>query len=220
MCSCSPTVFTFIINLEGDCGTNDIQGNAGIDGSVCFVVEGVTVPDRATMMSSAYVDALVKTNIGSDISGRELQADDPLTEIVSVHFLEFDSSGDLTVINQDDTYADVSLVTGATLDFESASSFLDTSVQLEDQGLVPGGASLILYGKTASGNVVRNRFFWTYDMNCGRENDPVQAGDSIGWVTVVSICTSLLVHRCRGDHSSNLFMIHLSTSSSFKFICK
>ena len=117
---------------------------------------------------------------------------DPVTEIVSVQFLEFDTSGDLTVINQDDTYADVSLSDGDRLKFNSASSFLDTSLLLEDQmsspALVPGGASLILYGKTEAGVVVRNRFFWMYDMNCGAENDPVQVDDTIGWVAVVSCC--------------------------------
>lgn len=111
-----------------------------------------------------------------------------IVEIVSVQFLEFDTSGDLTVINQDDSYADVSLSNGDRLKFMSASSFLDTSIPLEDQtsspALVPGGASLILYGKKADGTVVRNRFFWMYDMNCGRENSPVNVGDEIGWVKV------------------------------------
>lgn len=117
---------------------------------------------------------------------------DPVKEIVSVQFLEFDTSGDLAVINQDDTYASVSLSDGDRLKFNSASSFLDTSLLLEDQmsspALVPGGASLILYGKTEAGVVVRNRFFWIYDnMNCGAENDPVQVDDTIGWVAVVSL---------------------------------
>lgn len=117
---------------------------------------------------------------------------DPVTEIVSVQFLEFDTSGDLTVINQDDTYADVSLSDGDELTFYSASSYLETSLTLEEQmsspALVPGGASLILYGKTASGAIVRNRFFWMYDTeNCGSDNVPIKVDDEIGWVTVVSV---------------------------------
>lgn len=122
---------------------------------------------------------------------------DPVTEIVSVQFLEFDTSGDLTVINQDDTYADVSLSDGDRIKFDSASSFLDTSLPLEDQmsgpALVPGGASLILYGRTEAGVVVRNRFFWLYDLNCGAENDPVQVDDMIGWVNVVSYCVGFTI---------------------------
>jgi len=116
---------------------------------------------------------------------------DPVTEIVSVQFLEFDTSGDLTVINQDDTYADVSLSNTDTLTFYSASSFLDPDLTLEEQmsspALVPGGASLILWGKTESGEIVRNRFFWMYDTeNCGTDNIPIKMDDEIGWVTVVS----------------------------------
>ena len=119
----------------------------------------------------------------------------PVTEIVSVQFLEFDTSGDyLTVINQDDTYADVSLSNGDQLKFDSASRSLDTSLPLEDQmsspALVPGGASLTLYGKTESGLIVRNRFFWLYDMNCGNDNSPVNVDDKIGWVKVVRIVFS------------------------------
>ncbi|KAL7554059.1 hypothetical protein ACHAWF_017411 [Thalassiosira exigua] len=143
------------------------------------------------------VEIVTVTNPGNVrhlLHGRRLQAAVPaskqVVEVVSVQFLEFDTSGDLTVINQDDTYADVSLKDGARMKFDSASSFLDTSKLLAAQttspALVPGGASLILYGKTATGEVVRNRFFWMYDMNCGRENNPVQVGDEIGWVMVVS----------------------------------
>mmetsp|Transcript_38403 Transcript_38403/g.86481 ORF Transcript_38403/g.86481 Transcript_38403/m.86481 type:complete len:533 (+) Transcript_38403:81-1679(+) len=119
-----------------------------------------------------------------------LLQDEPgqVVEVVSVQFLEFDNSGDLTVINQDDTYVDTSLSDGDTVKFYSASSMLDTSLPLAGQqsspALVPGGASLILYGRTADGSVVRNRFFWLYDMSCGDENAPVEVGDQIAWATV------------------------------------
>ena len=156
--------------------------------------------EEVTMTTSAIIEtrdySLGYSHYGTHEDGpvRHLQDDadvtDKVVEIVSVQFLEFDTSGDLTVINQDDTYADVSLGDGDRLKFNSASSFLDTSLLLEDQmsspALVPGGASLILYGKTESGVVVRNRFFWMYDMNCGEENDPIQVDDTIGWIAVVS----------------------------------
>ena len=262
-CSCSPTILTFTLTLDGSCEINDFETNSGIGGSFCFVEQGVTVPGGPPPIVEAAADVpdqpmpepmcsfcpdgltvdetfplpsnatcgSAKTFAGSllaeddmcgtvkmaegvccgttndgpvrrmkstTIHGRRLQVDpvttaedgDPVVEIVSVQFLEFDTSGDLTVINQDDSYADVSLKNGDRLKFMSASSFLDTDLPLDDQmsspALVPGGASLILYGKTASGVVVRNRFFWMYDMNCGRENSPVNIGDKIGWVTVVS----------------------------------
>jgi hypothetical protein len=122
---------------------------------------------------------------------RNLQTVDKIVEVVSAQFLELDTNGDLTVINQDDTYATTSLKDGDTMQFYSVSSMLNTSVPLEDQmgkpNLVPGGASLIMYGKTESGKVVRNRFFWLYQMDeCGRENSPVQVDNQIGWVKIVS----------------------------------
>ena len=213
MCSCSPTVFTFVLSLNQTCNDNDIEDNSGIDGSFCFTEEGVAVPEPPPPAADATAnpadgtrDALISdalkataTTSGAtmeyfgyeDGPVRKLQSDDPVTEIVSVQFLEFDTSGDLTVINQDDTYADVTLVDGDKLKFNSASSFLDTSLPLSDQmsnpALVPGGASLILYGKTASGVVVRNRFFWMYEMSCGEENSPINVDDEIGWIKVVSL---------------------------------
>lgn len=117
--------------------------------------------------------------------------DDPITEIISVQFLEFDTSGDLNVINQDNTYlTNISLTTGDTISYTSISSYLDTSSPLSHDSYgtnnsPPGGASLILYGKTASGSIVRNRFFWTYSLSCTDDNIPLVVGDSIGWVTVV-----------------------------------
>jgi hypothetical protein len=76
------------------------------------------------------------------------------------------------------------------MQFYSVSSTLDPSLssRLEEQtNLVPGGASLIMYGKTESGKVVRNQYLWLYEMNnCGMENNPVQVDDRIGWVQVVS----------------------------------
>jgi len=211
VCSCSPTVFTFVLSLDQTCQDNDIATNAGIDGSFCFTENDVAVPgppvalieedDFATEPSDGVrVNATAAEPVASSATAaaddgpvrrRRLQDADPVTEIISVQFLEFDTSGDLTVINQDDTYADVSLADGDRLKFLSASSFLDTSLPLEDQtsspALVPGGASLILYGKRESGEVVRNRFFFMYDMNCGRANAPVKVDDEIGWVTVSEI---------------------------------
>jgi len=216
MCSCSPTVFTFTLSLDQTCEDNTIEGNPGIDGSFCFTEDGVAIPEPPVPeeAESEDGDVVSPSTRNSDIESgegyhgygdgpvRKLQdttadtiaADDKVIEIVSVQFLQFDTSGDLTVINQDDTYADVSLSNGDQLKFYSASSFLDTSLPLEDQmsspALVPGGASLIIYGKTESGVVVRNRFFWMYDMNCGNDNSPVNVDDKIGWVKVSEVANA------------------------------
>lgn len=171
MCSCSPTVFNFILDFSNGCTVNDIKGNPGVEISLCFQEE-----------------------VPSDPAQRALQDttdDDPVVEVFNAQFLEFDTKGDLTVINQDNTYNSTTLKDGAAMQFYSVSSMLDTQVPLADQmekpALVPGGASLILNGKTASGKVIRNRFFWLYNMECGRDTNPVQVGNQIGWVKVVSI---------------------------------
>jgi len=229
MCSCSPTVFTFVLNLDGSCDVNDIEFNSGIDGSFCFTEEGVAVPEPPPQADAVagsigmieeedkwwlpiwkqYLKPVRERIL--QVRKRVLESDDPVTEIVSVQFLEFDTSGDLTVINQDDTYADVTLMDGDKLKFNSASSFLDTDFPLSEQmtspALVPGGASLILYGKTASGVVVRNRFFWMYDMNCARENSPINVDDEIGWIKVVC-CSHDMQHLLPLLHVSLTFDLH------------
>ena len=214
MCSCSPTVFTFILSLDQTCEDNTIAENGGIDGAFCFTEVGVSLPaptpppapedgtDPSARRDGGEARSIRDSRVAAVGAGddeeeepvrRRVQAaaaaPDRVVEVLSVQFLEFDTSGDLTVINQDDTYADVSLGDGDRLAFDSASSFLNVSRPLDDQmsspALVPGGASLILYGLTEGGVIVRNRFFWMYDMSCGRDNDPINAGDEIGWVTVV-----------------------------------
>ncbi len=205
MCSCSPTEITFVISLDQTCDDNDIALNTGIGGSFCFTETGVALPAPPTPAANATASdnatATVVVAAAAEEPVRSLQATtttattatttDPVVEVISVQYLEFDTGGDLTVINQDDTYAAVSLVSGDRMKFASASSFLDTTLPLESQmsapALVPGGSSLIMYGKTAAGVIVRNRFFWTYDTtNCGLDNNPVKVDDEIGWVTVVS----------------------------------
>jgi len=123
-------------------------------------------------------------------SERQLQSNSgttPPIEILSIQFLEFDTSNLLTVIHTDNSYTDTSLSNGDTVEFFSSSSFIDTSLDtLEEQmEYVPGGASLILYGRLENGDMVRNRFFWLYDMTCGEgSEESVTVEDGIGWVTV------------------------------------
>jgi hypothetical protein len=267
ICSCSPTEFEFVLNLDQECtivtkyretnddvqrqqGSDIFESNPGLTGSFCTVDDqNVVVPTAATdegdddegddaedeplrrrslqgqwqwrkytptYSPTSEVVGEVMLRLGEeDIPIPELVGDeeneeeeddnvDPVIEVVSIQFLEFDISDNLTVINQDNAYANVSLASGKRIKFTSVSSFLDTSLPLDSQmhtpALVPGGASLILYGKTASGKVVRNRFFWTYSMDC--ENVPVTVGNKLGWVEVVSLVVvppfiECLLHRLR-----------------------
>jgi len=241
ICSCSPTEFEFVLNLDQECTIvtkyresingvrqkqqgNDVifESNPGLAGSFCTVDQNVVVPTATSegdededdaedeplrrrslqgqrtytptysptpeVVGQGEEDIPTPVLVGDEDGEEEEDDDDPVIEVVSIQFLEFDTSDDLTVINQDNTYANVSLASGKRIKFTSVSSFLDTTMPIDSQmdspSLVPGGASLILYGKTESGRVVRNRFFWSYTMDC--ENVPVTVGNKLGWVEVVS----------------------------------
>ncbi|EED87178.1 predicted protein [Thalassiosira pseudonana CCMP1335] len=98
-------------------------------------------------------------------SERQLQSNSgttPPIEILSIQFLEFDTSNLLTVIHTDNSYTDTSLSNGDTVEFFSSSSFIDTSLDtLEEQmEYVPGGASLILYGKLENGDMDETSGAW------------------------------------------------------------
>ncbi len=191
ICSCSPTMFNFVLDLSNnDCAVDTINGNPGVLTAMCFQEEVVAVPDQPA--SDETMRQLLRDGEHDENDeARSLQSD-KVVEVVSTQFLEFGIDGDMTVIKHNNTYLTTSLMDGDAMQFYSVSSELDTSVSLEDQledpALVPGGASLIMYAKTESDKVVMNRFFWLYEMtNCGRDNHPVQVGNQIGWVKVVSV---------------------------------
>ncbi len=191
LCSCSPTIFNFVLDFSNnDCAVDTIEGNPGIMTAYC-IQEETTLPGQPASDDPARRRLHRHDEHDEEVEPRNLQTVDKIVEVVNAQFLEFDIRGDMTVMHQDNTYSTTSLKDGDTMQFYSVSSMLNTSVPLEDQlenpFLVPGGASLIMYGKTESGKVIRNRFFWLYEMNdCGRENNPVQVDDQIGWVKVVS----------------------------------
>jgi hypothetical protein len=114
-----------------------------------------------------------------------------VVEITSVQFIEFDTTGKLIVINQDDTYASISETNGATFSFKSISSELDSTVDIADQlDKVPGGIQITIDAKI-DGVIYNNRVAWNYSNRCGIY--PIAALEGVGWVTLVS---SRLIKRC------------------------
>ena len=108
-------------------------------------------------------------------------------QLISAQFLEIDTSPDMTIINQDDSYLNLTdfYEEDITLSYTSISATLDPKVSLDDQiEDVPGGAILVLIGQDANGEVVRNRLMWTYTMKC--EDETVDDGDEFGWASFVS----------------------------------
>jgi len=159
--------------------------------------------DRYDVLTS-QVQSLLPTVSGQHGGDDSIvtQSETILAYISSILFFEFDTSGQLTIINVDDTYLipnDQELTNGATITFESISSTLNMSIPLEDQ-LVPGGAGLLMLGNNEAGDVIlRSRFVWEYDLDCGVDADIVDddnLGDTLGWIEFVSTF-SLCFGICR-----------------------
>ncbi|KAK1739570.1 hypothetical protein QTG54_010113 [Skeletonema marinoi] len=177
-CSCSPTRFEFVLTLNQTCDTNDLNStiDRGIINPQCLTAELDDLPPSAN-------EGTVR---------RHLQ-DDPITNVTRITFLEFDSDGEkMAISNEYECTAGDSCYDGTVFKFDSVSSRLNTSLPLADQtALVPGGASLIIYGETESGKIMRNRIWWSYQLeNCGRDTNPVQVDDKVGWVTVRDVASA------------------------------
>ena len=188
-CSCSPVVYNFVINVLGeDCDVDTVGANPGIGQTFCFI--GTTATSAVRRLATTV--SLEATENERSLTDAELQAIRQLQtdiEIISVQFIEFDTSGELIVINQDDTYSSVSLTNGATVTYKSISSDLDATLPVSDQpDLVPGGMQLVVKAKVTDGTtgevtIVDNRVAWTYTNECGV--DPIEVGESVAWVTLV-----------------------------------
>jgi hypothetical protein len=182
-------VYNFVIDVLGeDCDVDTVGANPGIGQTFCFI--GTTATSAVRRLATTV--SLEATENERSLTDAELQAIRQLQtdiEIISVQFIEFDTSGDLIVINQDDTYSSVSLANGATVTYKSISSDLDATLPVSDQlDLVSGGMQLVVKAKVTDGTtgevtIVDNRVAWTYTNDCGV--DPIEVGESVAWVTLV-----------------------------------
>jgi len=194
-CTCSPKAFQFIISLDlvPLCENNDIEGNAGITEvtTICFIEAGIP-PDRPIF------EGIEEEGIRDDegMIPEELNPDFVVKNITSSIFKEFNEEDELiTEVKQ--YYGSTPLENGNQINTFSVSSSLDSSVSLEDQiGRVPHSVEIRLFGYNEEGQLISNIIRWSYDMSCG--SDPIQTGDTIGWITVVS-CAYCICVSCRCD---------------------
>ena len=156
-CVCSPLSYTFTLNLDRNCETDTFIDNPGISNTVCQDLPGIG-------LAAESADTLI---------------------VYDVQFLEVDTSGNLIVINQDDTYNNVSLTTGDTITFDSVSANLNPDEPLSSQlEYVPGGVLMKLVAKNeGSDTIVRQQVSWLYTNSC--DDLPTSVGDAIGWITLV-----------------------------------
>lgn len=161
-CVCSPLSYTFTIDLNRNCDPDKFTDSPGISNSVC------------QMLGNPF--------IGED----GIESSDNTLTVYDVQFLEVDTSGNLIVINQDDTYNNVTLTTGDTITFDSVSAKLNPDEPLSSQlNYVPGGVLMKFLAKSeGSETIVRQNVSWLYTNAC--DILPTSVGDAIGWITLVS----------------------------------
>jgi len=106
--------------------------------------------------------------------------------VSSILFIEFDSTGSLLIINEDNSYLPTNLTNGAIISYDSISAQLNPSLPLEEQlDRVPGGAGLFVFGNNEQGDIIeRGRFVWEFAPdNCGVV--PMLTGEALGWIGFV-----------------------------------
>jgi len=196
-CSCSPLEYTFILNLSQDCDVDDLEGADGIGLTFCFLGSA----DRRRLGSGSrtlktgievqQTIEFVDEDMSNELTPEMLVPLAETIEILSIQFLEFDTSGELIVINQDDSLSDVTLADGSEVTFESISNNLDSNTPIGDQlDFLPGGVQVTLRGRvtddvTGDSRIVSNRITWSYTNAC--DVQPLEGGESIGWISAVSI---------------------------------
>lgn len=189
-CACSPLEYKFELSLDSDCDTDTIQGKDGVALTFCFL--GANGKSARRLRSTRHAIDL-KDPTMTELTEKEQQDMRQLgesIEIISVQFLEFDTSGNLIVINQDDSFSNTSLTNGDIISFKSISNDLDPEVAIGDQlDYLPGGVQLTVRGKVTNDageeSVVSNRLTWSYTNAC--DAMPIESGDAIGWLTTDEI---------------------------------
>ena len=192
ICSCSPTSYTFTLTLTQNCTDNTIQDNSGIFATDCFLGTLVATSNSDTTDSRSTTT----TTEERAFTAQEFEAfqrtitDDTSVEIISVSFIEFDTSGEFIVLSQDDTYLSTSLSNGDTVTFTSISADMDPTVPASEQSdLIPGGVMVTIKAKytdeeTGEDLLVINRVAWNYVMECDVET--IEVGEYLAWITAVS----------------------------------
>ena len=156
--------------------------------------------DRYDILTSQVQSLLPTTMISKQTRQSDTTSESTTTApayISSILFIEFDTSGLLTLINTNDTYlSNQTLINSTSISFPSISTTLNTDIPLDDQlDKIPGGAGLFLFGNNDDGDVVlRSRLVWEYSTDCEVKLDIV--GDSLGWIMFVSLSICVFVCMC------------------------
>lgn len=164
-CACAPRRYALRLALTRRCDADDLVGGEGVGGTLCMFLQSDGGDVR-----------------GDDVSAEQLSA----SVITGVQFLEFGPADDLTVINQDDSHANVTLRDGDAVTFDSIAMKLDPALSLEEQPEhVPGGVQVTVRTRLPEGTSVTQLLSWSYTRNCGVLS--LTGGERLGWLTFVSV---------------------------------
>ena len=207
-CVCSPRKYRFRLSLTQLCDVDDLEDGPGIGLTLCVLHvhqersldllrsnNGVLALDDPSLQEYEFRTKADERALPGHmrVSSHQLHK----MSVIDIQFLEFGNKGDVTVINQDDSYSDVDLKNGDLVEFDSISNLLSPDEGLGDQSeYVPGGVQITIRGRVVDhGNknnstdagksrIVNQRVTWSYTNGC--DAVPVNDGDRIGWVTFVS----------------------------------
>jgi len=202
LCSCSPRTYTIKLSLTQLCNVNDLKDNVGIENTLC-------IANRQTIEEVENEEGIIQ-KIRRDNNMPSKHQLHKMT-IIGIQFVEFSSeelTGDLIVINQNDQYSNTTLHDGDTVSFDSISNELDPTLPLGEQlYLVPGGVQIAIRGMLEDKDglieekIINQHVTWSYTNACDVE--PIEAEQSIGWVTVTSELTHASEDFCPVASSSS-----------------
>jgi len=195
VCSCSPQSYTFQLLLNEDCSSSTLLGDDtdGIKNVNCQItatgindIRRVRNDDNLLSQIQSTLPEITKL-LPTDRQSPTQTANATVAFISSVLFIEFDTSGTLTLINEDPRYlTEANLTEGMTITYPSISQSLNPSLGLEEQlQYVPGGAGLFIFGNNKEGEVIlSSRLVWEFSGACDVTVDI--EGKTLGWIDFVS----------------------------------
>eukprot|EP00804_Cyclotella_cryptica_P014568 CCRYP_004850-RA/>CCRYP_004850-RA protein AED:0.09 eAED:0.09 QI:461/1/1/1/1/0.83/6/1001/334 len=194
VCSCSPREYFFKLDLSATCPPNpppfppnDVFGPGVSDYTCAISPEPSSTKEKLNdeQVRRLFSDEPMENDDNNanvdDIVMPTIIDPEPVV-IDSIQF--FESDIDFNVINQDPAYVrGISFVNGDIFNYTSISDLITTSSK--DTNKIPGGISMVLRGRNAAGERVRNIFSIRFTNECGIPT--FEVGEAIGWVIFESL---------------------------------
>ena len=185
LCACSPRSYSFKFLFNEDCGSSPSTLSPNDSIGISDVSCQITTAGSSTDLPTENLISQIRTIFDRQMLSQT--ANTTVSYISSVLFIEFDTSGSLTLINENATYlVDANFTEGMTITYPSISQLLDPTLTLDEQmQFVPGGAGLFMFANNDNGDVIlSSKVVWEFTGACNVTVD-IQ-GSTLGWVRIVS----------------------------------